>query len=227
MKVKIKIAIASSINFYQKSLHVIIPSLIECGIKKEDIHVFIAGWGSEGRQDNEGMTFYQLEHNSYEYSPLIEIVDKELKADYWFLIHDTCKVGPKFKKLIYNIPKNRPEKVAMRPTPSMSIGAYRYDYLMSCKDQLMNIRNTDLSVESLKKWKYWGVDAEDYILWKTSPDPAVYDGFGEEDKHHILGYENWYGTNTTRMIEYHPALDLYKNKSNWGQSTGPNMIIDL
>jgi hypothetical protein len=227
MKVKIKIAIASSINFYQKSLHVIIPSLIECGIEKEDIHVFIAGWGSEGRQDNEGMTFYQLEHNSYEYSPLIEIVDKELKADYWFLIHDTCKVGPKFKKLIYNIPKNRPEKVAMRPTPSMSIGAYRYDYLMSCKDQLMNIRNTDLSVESLKKWKYWGVDAEDYILWKTSPDPAVYDGFGEEDKHHILGYENWYGTNTTRMIEYHPALDLYKNKSNWGQSTGPNMIIDL
>jgi hypothetical protein len=224
---KIKIAVASNINFYQKSLPVILPSLIENGIEPEDIHVFIAGFGYEGKQDNDGVTYYQLEHNSYEYSPLIEIVDKQLEADYWFLIHDTCKIGPKFKELLYNIPENKPEKIAMRATPSMSIGCYRYDYLMSCKDKLMSIRNTDLSVESLKRWKYWGVSAEDYILWQTKPYPAVYDGFGEEEKHNILGYENWYGTDTIRMIEYHPALDLYKNKSNWGQSTGPDMVIDI
>jgi hypothetical protein len=224
---KIKIAIASNINFYQKSLPVIIPSLMENGIEPEDIHVFIAGFGYEGKQNNEGITYYQLEHNSYEYSPLIEIVDKQIQADYWFLIHDTCRVGPKFKELLYNIPPTYPDKIAMRSCPSMSIGIYKYEYLLTVKDKLIDIRNTDLSIESLKRWKLWGVNAEDYILWKTSPDPNVYDGFGEEEKHNILGYENWYGTNTTRMVEYHPALDLYKNKSNWGQSTGSDMVIDL
>lgn len=223
----IKIAIASNINFYQKSLPVIIPSLVENGIEKKDIHVFIAGFGYEGKQVDNEITFYQLEHNSYEYSPLIEIVDKKLSADYWFLIHDTCKVGPKFKELIYNIPENHPEKVAMRLTPSMSIGAYKYDYLVSVKDKLMSIRNTDLSVESLKKWKYWGVSAEDYILWKTEPQPSIYNGNDKDGEWSLIGYENWFDTDIVRRTEYYPSLDLYKNKSNWGQSTGLNMVINI
>ena len=227
LHMRIKIAIASNINFYQKSLPVILPSLIENGIEPEDIHVFIAGFGYEGKQDNEGITFYQLEHNSYEYSPLIEIVDKELEADYWFLIHDTCKVGPKFKELIYNIPEDRPEKVAMRLTPSMSIGSYRYDYLLSCKDKLMGIRNTDLSVESLKRWKYWGVSAEDYILWQTEPAPAIYNGNDKDGEWSLVDWDNWFGTDVQRRTEYYPSLDLYKNKSNWGQSTGLDMIINV
>jgi hypothetical protein len=229
---RIKIAIASNNNFYQKSLPIIIPSLNECGIANEDIHIFIAGVGTEGKQDNNGMTFYQLEHNSYEYSPLIEIIDKQLEADYWFLIHDTCKVGPKFKELLYNIPENKPDKIALRPTPAMSIGLYKYEYLLTVKDKLMGIRNTDLSIESLKKWKHWGVSAEDYILWQTEPHPLIYDRKDNNLDHKdgdmiLIGQEDWYKTGIIRRTEYYPALDLYKNKSNWGQSTGPDMIIDI
>lgn len=225
---KIKIAVASNINFYQKSLPIILPSLIGNGIDPEDISVFIAGFGYEDKKINDGITFYQLEHNSYEYSPLIEIVDKQLEADYWFLIHDTCKVGPKFKELVYNIPQNLPEKIALRASPAMSIGSYRYDYLLSVKDKLMSIRNTDLSIKSLKQWKYWGVDNEDFILWKTSPNPLVYNNGNYRDgEWMLLDYDNWFNTDTIRRTEYYPSLDLYKNKSNWGQSTGLDMIITV
>ena len=224
---KITIAIASNINFYQQSLPIVIPSLLEQGIEPNDIHVFIAGCGDYVYQNQDGIHYHQLEHNSYEYSPLIEVVDKQIQADYWFLIHDTCKVGPKFKELIYNIPPERPDKVAMRLTPSMSIGAYKYEYLLTVKDKLMSIRNTDLSRESLKKWKYWGVSAEDYILWQTEPTPSIYNGNDKDGEWELVGYENWFGTDVVRRTEYYPSLDLYKNKSNWGQSTGLDMVIDV
>jgi hypothetical protein len=57
----------------------------------------------------------------------------------------------------------------------------------------------------------------------TEPAPHVY---GDGSQCTVVGDINWYGTNTTRRTEYFPTLDLYKNKSNWGQ-TGHNMVIDI
>lgn len=219
----IKIAIATNINFYEKTLPILIKSLLDCNINKEDINVFNSGFDKSDLQIIDGIKHYYLSHNSYEYSPLIEIVERGLESDYWFLIHDTCKVGNNFKELLFNIPDSRPEKIALKSKPAMSIGSYRYDYLLSIKDKLLSIKNTDYSKESLMKWKLWGVPNEDFILWMTEPKPIIYNNKNEWS---ITEYENWYGTNTTRRTEYYPSLDIYKNKSNWGQ-TGNNMIITI
>jgi hypothetical protein len=220
---KIKIAIATNKNFYEKTLPIIIPSLLECGIDNSDINVFNAGFDYEKSENVGGINYFYLNHNSYEYSPLIEIVEKELESEYWFLIHDTCKVGKNFKSLLYNIPENKPEKLALKSRPAMSMGCYKYDYLLSQKDKIMSIKNTNYSNESLMKWKRWGVPNEDYILWMTYPPPLIYNNL---DKWSIFAYENWYDSKTIRRTEYYPSLDLYKNKSNWGQ-TGHNMVINI
>ena len=219
----IKIAIATNCNFYKHTLPVIIPTLLSCGINKDDIHVFNAGYESYSIDTIDGITYHYLDHNSYEYSPLIEIVDKKLESEYWFLIHDTCKVGSNFKKLLYNIPENKPEKIALKTTPAMSIGSYRYDYLLTIKDKLLSIKNTDNSYESRMYWKLWGVPNEDYILWKSQPNPIIYNN---DNNWSVVCYENWYDSNTIRRTEYYNSLDLYKNKSNWGQ-TGNNMVINV
>lgn len=219
----IKIAIATNKNFYELSLPVLITSLLNVGIEKKDIYVFNAGFDSFEHKVINDINYYYLNHNSYEYSPLIEIVEKNLESEYWFLIHDTCKVGSKFKELLYNIPIEKPDKLALKTKPAMSIGLYKYDYLMNNKEKILSIKNTDYSQESMMKWKLWGVPNEDFILWMTPPQPLIYNN---NDKVDILGLENWYGTNTTRRIEYFHSLDLYKNKSNWGQ-TGNNMILTL
>lgn len=212
---EIKIAIATNINFYKHSLPIVLESLLKCGIEKNQIFVFNAGFSEEKTEKIDNITHYYLTHNSYEYSPLIEIVEKELISDYWFLIHDTCKVGPSFKELLYRIPENNPSKLSLKDSPAMSIGSYDYNYLISIKQKLLAIKNTDYSNESLVKWKKWGVPNEDFILWKTYPDPVIYNN---NKNWSIVSYENWYGTNTIRRTEYYPSLDIYKNKSNWGQS---------
>jgi hypothetical protein len=219
----IKIAIATNINFYKETLPIIIESLINSGIEKENINVFNAGFENEKFEVIDGINHYYLNHNSYEYSPLIEIVEKEIKSEYWFLIHDTCKVGPLFKELLYNIPDSKPEKIALKSKPAMSIGSYRYDYLLTQKDKLLSIKNTNYSEESLMHWKRWGVPNEDFILWMSLPNPFIYNN---KDEWKIVTNENWYKTNTIRRTEYYPSLDIYKNKSNWGQ-TGNNMVINI
>lgn len=217
----IKIAIASNINFYKHTLPVIIPSMLEVGIDPNIIHVFISGYTEYNSYVENNITFHHVAHNSHEYSPLIEIVERKLESEYWFLIHDTCKVGPKFKELLYNIPADKPDKIALKSKPAMSIGTYKYEYLLSVSEKILSIKNTDYSRESLMKWKIWGAPNEDYILWMTEPSAVIYNN---NNNWEVVKYENWYGTDTSRRIEYFPSLDIYKNKSNWGQ-TGYNMVL--
>jgi hypothetical protein len=95
------------------------------------------------------------------------------------------------------------------------MGTYKYDYLLSVKEKIMSIRNTDYSEESMNHWKIWGVPNEDYIMWMTEPKPLIYNN---DARWSVADNDNWFGTNTQRRTEYYFSLDLYKNKSNWGQS---------
>ena len=219
---EIKIAVSTNKNFYKLSLPILLESLYLCGINKKDIIIFNTGFESNLVENIDGVQHRFLKQNSFEYSPLIDIVENNLISDYWFLIHDTCRVGYNFKKLLYNIPSTLPNKISLKDTPSMSIGSYKFEYLNSVKEKLLSIKNEDFSTESLKKWKIWGVPNEDFILWKTEPKPIIYNNNPKWD---IVGYENWYNTKTIRRTEYYHSLDLYKNKSNWGQSY--NMTINL
>jgi hypothetical protein len=219
---EIKIAIATNKNFSQYSVPVVIKSLIECGIDKNQIIVFHAGHQQRKVQEIDGIINIFLNHNSFEYSPLIDICENNLQSEYWFLLHDTCKVGPKFKELLYNIPLERPSKLSLKSKPSMSMGSYRYDYLKSIEQKLFAIKNTDLSPQSVMQWKLWGVPNEDYIMWMTEPTPIIYNGL---DTWELVDNKNWYGTKTQRRTEYYPSLDIYKNKSNWGQSKNMTLVI--
>jgi len=147
-------------------------------------------------------------------------------SDYWFNIHDTCKVGKNFKKLLYNIPNNLPEKIALRSHPSMSIGSYKYEYLIKHRQRLLDIKNTDYSRESLQHWKQKGIGMEDYMLYKLQDvDTFRYNPEISDSGWNIIDGEDWYQTNIKRRIEYHPTLDLYKSKSNWEVKSW--MEIDL
>ena len=216
-----KIAIATNKNFYKLTLPIIIQSLIDSGIEKKDIYVFNGGYDEESVENIDGITYYFLNYNSYEYTPLICICENKIESDYWFLLHDTCKVGIKFKELSHKILINNYDKIALKSCPSMSIGAYKYNYLISLTDTLIKIKNMDYSEESMQKWKQWGVPNEDFILWKTEPKPYLYgnDGFN------VIDNENWYNTGVERRTEYFPSLDLYKNKSNWTFKS--TMCLDL
>jgi len=227
----IKFAVASNINFESKTVPVVVNSLIENGIDPDLIHVFSAGYTEYEYSRQELYHYHKLEHNSFEYSGLITIAERQLESEYWLLVHDTCKFGPNFKSLAYSIPESRPEKMALTTWPSMSIGAYRYDYLISeeVKTKLLAIKNTDYSRETLSYWKAWGSFNEDYILHLTPPAAHFY---MPEISHSncievVNGNENWYGTSVHRRVEYFRSLDLYKNKSNWERKRQEDYVLDI
>jgi len=224
----INFCISTCRKFAAYTLPVIIPSLTRAGINTSEILIV-----------NGGQEYWRINHygdvpmictpqNSFEYTPLIEIVEHNLTSDYWFLLHDTCIAGPAFKSLVFDLPMENPEKVAMKHTPSMSIGLYSMDYLMRHKDRLMAIKNMDSSPDALQKWKQWGVPNEDYMLWKLQDVPtALY----HPDKHgpdewNYQGHADVYGTGMERRMEYFPQLDLFKAKSNW-QGVQPHLCTDI
>lgn len=210
---KIKIAIATNINFYKKTIPIIIDTLLASEIKKEDILVFNGGYNQREKKSEYGIETIFLDHNSFEYTPLIDIAENELDSDYWFLIHDTCKVGKQFKKNLYSaLPKN-PIKVALKKSPSMSIGLYKYEYIIKYKEKLLEIKNKDYTTQGLQRWKQWGIKAEDYLLWKHEPENTIL--FHPDNSFKKITQQNWYGEKTKRIVEYYHQLDLYKNKSNW------------
>lgn len=209
----INIAIASNNKFYNHSLPILLPSLLQCGIEKEKIHIFCGGCETQEQIKYESINMYRVQYNSFDLTPLVAICEMELKNDYWFLIHDTTKVGPAFKEKLHAFPCKNPDKIALRLPCSMSIGTYKYDYLMSVKNRVMTCKMFDKTPEELDRNKSWFVANEDFILWKTDPNPCIYPGA----EWSVYDNTNWYNTNTERRTEYFPSLDIYKNKSNWGQ----------
>jgi hypothetical protein len=221
-----KIAIASTLSFYKKTLPVLIPSLLECGYNVNDIAVFVGSCSTNYVECISGINHYFVDNNTFELTALVGIVEQNLEADYWFLIHDTCRVGKEFKKKIENIPAHAPDKIAIRTCPSMSMGAYKNSYLQSIKQEILNLKNTDYSAESLQHCKQWHIENEDCILWKKDPIPHIYEGFSDNNIQ-ITASEDCYNSTTTRRTEYYPHIDLYKNKSNWGQTPTNSAIITI
>lgn len=224
--VQINICVNSTKSFSEKTIPVIVDSLLECQIDSKNIFVIEGGHEQRTIEEKDTYTHIFTNHNSLEYTGLIDIVEYEMVSDYWFNIHDTCKVGKNFKKLLYNIPNNLPEKIALRSHPSMSIGSYKYEYLIKHRQRLLDIKNTDYSRESLQHWKQKGICMEDYMLYKLQDvDTFRYNPEISDSGWNIIDGEDWYQTNIKRRIEYHPTLDLYKSKSNWEVKSW--MEIDL
>jgi hypothetical protein len=212
-KNSIKICISSVKSYSEKTLPIIIPSLINSGIDSRDIFVFEGGHHKRNITQKDEYTLIQTDHDSFEFTGLIDIVEYEIESDYWFNIQDTCKVGLDFKKLLYNIPKNFPDKIALHHINSMNIGSYKYSYLMKHKNKLMKIKNQDYSEKKLKKLKEWTIFFEDYILYKLL-DSETFKYNENISDYIIIDEPSWYGENK-RIIEFYPQLDLYKAKANY------------
>lgn len=149
---KISIAISSHKSFYEVSLKELIPSLLISGVPKEDIYVFIGGYEIYESIDNEyKINMYRVPHNSFDFTALVSIVELKLKRDYWFCIHDTCKVGSTFYQKLIKLSK--PELV-MRFTQenrSMNMGIYSNDFIVLNNKKILNYKNTSKDINSFKK----------------------------------------------------------------------------
>lgn len=221
---EIKICINSTKDYSEKTIPILVESLLESGISSNNIFVIEGGYKKREIIKKNTHVHILTNHNSIDYTGLIDIVENEMESDYWFNIHDTCRVGRNFKELLQNIPESFPDKIALAFHPSMNIGSYKYSYLKQNKNKLLHLKNTDYSRETIQYWKKKGAEIEDYLLHKSKDSSTLVYNCNLLTKINIIK-ENWYGTETKRITEYYSNLDLYKSKSNWNRKSW--MEIDL
>jgi hypothetical protein len=212
---ELKICVSSVKNYSDKTIPIIVPSLIESGVDPKKIYVFEGGNTERKILEYDTHTLIKTNHNTLEYTGLIDIVEYEMESDYWFNIQDTCRVGKNFWKLVNNIPNNYPDKISLRTWPSMSMGAIKYQYLIKHKNRLVEIKNKDYSRYSIQKLKNWAISEEDYMFHKLQDSlTCLYNPEMQLEVYEHKKEDSWYG-GVPRIIEYYPQLDLYKSKSNW------------
>lgn len=213
-KPEIKICIGTNRKYAAQTIPPLVASLIESGINANNVHVF------EGGHETKHYSFstfhhYLTDHNSIDFTALIEAAESTVKTDYWFFLHDTCLVGKMFKKLTENIPHFWPDAMPLKDYPSMSMGAYKANYLKSKKGILQSYRNCSNDEASLKHFKEKAIQDED-ILFKQSKRPVVYNGWllqaGNGYERKDVSIPSIY---TNRICEYFPQVDLYKFKANY------------
>ena len=165
----LKFAISSHKDFIDRTYPILIPSLIRSGVDPASIHIFVGGYdGQKTLVTEEGVNLFHVDHNSMDFTALISVLELGLQSDYWFLLHDTCKVGPNFFTSVDHLfCKNKPFHTArLYRKYSMNIGIYAHSYLLSQEKVLMSFKNSDYSEESLLKLKALAVEKEDILLEK-------------------------------------------------------------
>jgi hypothetical protein len=212
-----KIVINSNVKFASVSLPPLLDSLKSAGFTDDEILIFVGGDISEVSRNTKNI-FY-VKHDSIDFTGLIELSRSDYGADFFFYMHDTVKVGPKFRDKLFSVDPKSSEIIPLRPWPSMNTGLYSGEYLKRKQVELLAIQNFDISIEGLQKAKKWGVYHEDFLTWRQENMVAnSYADLLGSDSGGVpvtIGEYDYYGNGVKRRLEYYDFLDFYKVKSNW------------
>lgn len=212
----VKFAIPTVSHYLDKTLPVVISSLLQNGILKDDIHVFVND-STENKDDIvEGIHYhYNIGMSYFEWICPKLIIEKNLESEWWFLCHDTIKFGENFSKLFTEFMKNNTSKsVKLSPTLSNSIGLVHSDIFHNHSQFFTAKFNEIDAITDILERKRWCIQNENQYL-QLEP----YAHFQNDEPHMIwsksLGYaENEQPYGVIRNEEYYHGIDLIKYKKN-------------
>jgi len=192
--------------------------------------VVVGGHDAYDVRSEENIVWVHAPHNSIDFTGLIALVeledDERLHSDWYFYVHETCQVGPTFFEKIHNllsnqIAKNIAVSTVSFPFPSMNIGWYRRDYVLSSRHKLLDMKNLSMSREEAHRFKALNVRCED-MLFKSNSKKCH--AFVDPDKV-VSEATDVYGTGVPRITELYRSIDMIKYKANWTRRT--EFVIDL
>lgn len=208
-----KIVINSTIKYFDIACVKLIDSFCKHfpAYPKNNIYVFLGGGDPHQgylKSADADINKYIIPHNSFDYNSHISILDLELQFKYFFYMHDTCIVGPKFLESISNYNPDHLCKPIV-DIASMNSGMYNRELLEKNREHLMSARNIDYSESGIQISKKYNVANENYLFKNNFSEV-----YGNKPAH-LSNYRNYYGTNTDRLVEYYESIDLIKFKANF------------
>lgn len=194
-----KIVISSHINSYQKIAPLFIESLLRGGLSPEKVLLVVGGNNSKSKSSFLNCEAIFVDHNSYDHTGLIEVIEGNHKSDYWFASHDTCIAGIDF---INFLQKYKPKKdyVSMTDMGWLNMGLFKNSYLDRNKDYILSLKNCSKIRAILSERVYTRLEEFDFFV----PDSNCI---------RMLENENIYKDNKKRNVLYYKGLDFYKYQS--------------
>jgi hypothetical protein len=179
-----------------------------------DIIIIIGGYYDNKDyeiQKIDNITYIKCNHNSIDFTGLITLTELYYNIDeYYFYLHDTCKIGNNFYKILNSIDLTNITTIKINKKFSMNIGIYSQKILNQFKDFLLQKKNTNEN----KCMEFKSVNNNEDYIFNNDNNNIILDNY---DDWNYTGPTDYYNTGTMRIIEYYPNLDLYKIKANWGQ----------
>lgn len=194
-----KIVISSHINSYQKIAPLFIESLLRVGLSPKKVLLVVGGNNSKSKSSFLNCEAVFVDHNSYDHTGLIEVIEGNHKSDYWFASHDTCIAGTDF---INFLQKYKPKKdyVSMTDMGWLNMGLFKNSYLDRNKDYILSLKNCSKIRAILSERVYTRLEDFDFFV----PDSNCI---------RMLENENIYKDNKKRNVLYYKGLDFYKYQS--------------
>jgi hypothetical protein len=194
-----KIVISSHIKSYTKSAPKLIDSLVRNNLDTRKILLVVGG-----NQKRYESTFLDCQtifvnHNSFDHTGLIEILEGDHASDYWFSSHDTCIAGPKFVDFLMNY-NPRKDYVSMTDMGWLNMGLFKNSYLERNKDYIYSLKNCSKIRAILSERVFTRLEDYDYFI-------------KDHDCLRSLENENIYNDDKKRNVLYFKGLDFYKYQS--------------
>lgn len=208
--------INSNKEYYQVTAPVLIKSLVASGVDKRNIVVVVGGCETALKMTIDGVEHNMVNHDSFDMTAFIYVVENEIDFDSFFFLHDTAEVGKTFyKDVVQLLEKHKPTKcMRLKDGASMSIGWYDVKSVKQHKDRILEFKNLDLSSKGLQNAKHNAVDEEDLVfsliggkISKFTTKPPI-----------IIKLTELYGKPTERRCEFYEEINLKKYKRNWSRA---------
>lgn len=208
--------VSTNIMYMDVTLPKLLASMEKIGIPHSDVVIFVGRHGHylDKRLDHCYRHVY-LPYGGFEKTALIGATEVDLPFSHAFLLHDTCVVGERFHERIQN-GTNLDADVTSTNNALCDFGAYRVAFLKHIAPYLHRLKDMT---------KHTAIAEEGAIYRQHMGITAEYPHNGRECE--IIGHADPYKTGVARMIEYYPAIDMYKYKANYGQTNQSNYIVNI
>jgi hypothetical protein len=191
---EIKFVISSHISSYNYAPEKLISSLIKNNIKEQNIIVVCGGNDVKNIKKN---TFF-TDHNSFDHTALIEIIEEEIDSNLYFVLHDTCEFGNNFSNLLSKYKMNKPFK-SITEMAWLNMGLFSNNFIQKNKNYILSLENCSKKRAILSE--------------RVFSKLCDYDFFGSQSDVQTIRNCKIYNDSKKRIALYFPYLDFYKYQS--------------
>lgn len=222
-KLPFDVIVTTCLEYAPKTLPALLDTMKASGVPLVSVHV-VVGQCPAGRPEciaeleREGAKVTTVPYGAEALTGAVACARGDVSTTPWFLmIQDTCFVGPGFVKLASEVHDRVRDTddfdvVKLLDKFSLSIGFYRTTWLASKAADLDRVRIESFDVDSIRRLKMF---VEDVAF--DMADPARTAVLGRFDDRALVGNFKYPGSDTDRVVEHYPSLDIYKVKSSIGQ----------